>query len=105
MVGKRFKNKSQTEVPVDPTDQVMLRLKLLDAFMDISRFLLAFGMTGTEEDRYSSDDITKKSKKSKLFGLGIFSSNHFIKKLNAAAAHEKYEISTCSGEAIKLMAV
>lgn len=99
-----LKNKSQTEVPVDPTDQVMLRLKLLDAFMDISRFLLAFGMTGTEEDRKSSDDITKTPKKSKLFGLEIFS-NPFIKTLNAAAAHGKYEISTCSGEAIKLMAV
>lgn len=61
-VGKRFKNKSQTEVPVDPTDQVMLRLKLLEAFMDMSRFLLAFGRTGTEEDRNSSDDITKKSR-------------------------------------------
>lgn len=28
--------------PVDPTDQVMLRLKLLDALMDMSKFLLAF---------------------------------------------------------------
>ena len=30
------------KVPVDPTDQVMLRLKLLDALMDMSKFLLAF---------------------------------------------------------------
>lgn len=29
----------------------MLRLKLLDAFIDISRFLLAFRMIGTEEDK------------------------------------------------------
>lgn len=30
------------KVPVDPTDQVMLRLKLLDALMDMSKFLFAF---------------------------------------------------------------
>lgn len=48
---KKKKEKSRTEVPVDPTDQVMLRLKLLDAFIDISRFLLAFRMIGTEEDK------------------------------------------------------
>lgn len=29
-------------VPVDPTDHVMFRLKLLDAFMDISKFLVCF---------------------------------------------------------------
>lgn len=61
MVEKAIKKKSQTEVPVDPTDQVMLRLKLLDAFIDISRFLLAFRMTRTEEDRNNSDDITKQT--------------------------------------------
>lgn len=27
---------------MDPTDQVMLRLKLLEALMDMSKFLLAF---------------------------------------------------------------
>lgn len=32
----------ETKVPVDPTDQVMLRLKLLEALMDMSKFLLAF---------------------------------------------------------------
>ena len=35
-------NKMKEKVPVDPTDQVMLRLKLLDALMDMSKFLLAF---------------------------------------------------------------
>lgn len=30
------------KLPVDPTDQVMLRLKLLDALMDMSKFLLGF---------------------------------------------------------------
>lgn len=32
---------NQVKVPVDPTDQVILRLKLLDAFMDMSKFLFA----------------------------------------------------------------
>lgn len=35
-------NKTKEKVPVDPTDQVMLRLKLLDALMDMSKFLVAF---------------------------------------------------------------
>ena len=30
------------QLPVDPTDQVMLRLKLLEALIDMSRFLLAY---------------------------------------------------------------
>ena len=29
------------QLPVDPTDQVMFRLKLLEALIDMSRFLLA----------------------------------------------------------------
>lgn len=33
---------NKVKVPVDPTDQVMLRLKLLEALMDMSKFLLAF---------------------------------------------------------------
>lgn len=61
MVEKALTKKSQIEVPVDPTDQVMLRLKLLDAFIDISRFLLAFRMIGTEEDRNNSDYITEQT--------------------------------------------
>lgn len=40
--------------PVDPTDQVMLRLKLLEALMDMSKFLLAFkkneGKSHTNDD-------------------------------------------------------
>lgn len=59
--AKRRQKKNQSEVPVDPTDQVMLRLKLLDAFIDISRFLLAFRMIGTEEDRNNSADIIKQT--------------------------------------------
>lgn len=54
------KKKGRTEVPVDPTDQVMLRLKLLDAFIDISRFLLAFRMIRTE-DKNNINDITKQA--------------------------------------------
>ncbi len=34
---------NKVKVPVDPTDQVMLRLKLLDALMDMSKFLFALG--------------------------------------------------------------
>lgn len=47
-VKMKLKEKNKSEVfllqtlPVDPTDQVMLRLKLLDALMDMSKFLLAF---------------------------------------------------------------
>lgn len=36
------KQKKKKRVPVDPTDHVMFRLKLLDAFMDISKFLVCF---------------------------------------------------------------
>lgn len=45
----------EQDIPVDPTDQVMLRLKSLDALMDMSKFLLAFrkneGHTNTQKHK------------------------------------------------------
>lgn len=41
-VQKEEEEKKKKRVPVDPTDHVMFRLKLLDAFMDISKFLVCF---------------------------------------------------------------
>lgn len=91
---KKKKKKSQAEVPVDPTDQVMLRLKLLDAFIDISRFLLAFRMIGTE-DTNKSDDITKqthwRSKEIVEILFGNCQQINLSVRLNAAAhANMKY---------------
>lgn len=42
MASQLVKVNFKQDIPVDPTDQVMLRLKLLDALMDMSKFLLAF---------------------------------------------------------------
>lgn len=42
------------DIPVDPTDQVMLRLKLLDALMDMSKFLLAFEKKQNIKDKVNT---------------------------------------------------
>lgn len=42
----------EIKVPVDPTDQVMLRLKLLEALMDMSKFLLAFSQKRKKNDKH-----------------------------------------------------
>lgn len=42
----------EIKVPVDPTDQVMLRLKLLEALMDMSKFLLAFSQKRKKKDKH-----------------------------------------------------
>lgn len=39
-----FNRGKKQSVPVDPTDQVMFRLKLFEALMDMSKFLLVYQM-------------------------------------------------------------